>query len=201
MKALLALYKEWKGTAPLKVETLAKAGSNRQYVRMLAEDGSTVIGVIGPSIAENRCFVYLAKHFTDKNLPMPQIYAVNADCSRYIQEDLGQQALYDALANARKHDFCYEEKDKALLEETLRQLAHIQVEGAMNLDFAQCITPICFDQQAAMFDLNYFKYSFLKTTDLPFDEIKLEADMQQLAADLVGDSNKEHYFATSKLAM
>lgn len=194
MKALLALYKEWKGTAPLKVETLAKAGSNRQYVRMLAEEGSTVIGVIGPSIAENRCFVYLAKHFTDKNLPMPQIYAVNADCSRYIQEDLGQQALYDALANARKHDFCYEEKDKALLEETLRQLAHIQVEGAINLDFAQCISPICFDQQAAMFDLNYFKYSFLKTTDLPFDEIKLEADMQQLAADLVGDSNKEHYF-------
>lgn len=194
MKALLALYKEWRGKAPLKVETLAKAGSNRQYVRMLADDGSTVIGVIGPSIAENRCFIYLAQHFTHKGLPMPKIFAVNADYSRYIQQDLGQQALYDALADARKNNFCYEEKEKALLAATLQQLAHIQVEGAQNLDFAQCLPPIRFDQQAAMFDLNYFKYSFLKTTDLPFDEIKLEADMQQLATDLVGDSNEEHYF-------
>ena len=53
MQNLLALYKEWSGTSPLKVETLAKAGSNRQYVRMTHTDGHTVIGVIGPSVPEN----------------------------------------------------------------------------------------------------------------------------------------------------
>lgn len=194
MQELLTLYKEWKGTAPLKVETLAKAGSNRQYVRLTDPQGTTSIGVIGPSVPENRCFIYLANHFTQKGLPMPHIYAVSADGSRYIQEDLGQLSLYEALAPARKHDYQYGEHEKRLLTETIQQLAHVQVIGAEGLDFDQCISPIRFDHQAAMFDLNYFKYSFLKTTDLPFDEIRLESDMQQLAHDLAGNQDEEHFF-------
>lgn len=194
MKNLLNLYKKWKGEAPLKVETLPKAGSNRQYVRMQANDGTTAIGVIGPSTDENRCFVYLAQHFTTKHLPMPNIYAISDDGQCYIQQDLGHVALYDALAKARANNYTYGEAEQTLLEKTIRSLAHVQIEGAKDLDFERCIPPICFDHQAAMFDLNYFKYSFLKTTDLPFDEIKLEADMQRLATDLVGDMTEEHYF-------
>lgn len=194
MKNLLNLYKQWKGEAPLKVETLPKAGSNRQYVRMFANDGTTAIGVIGPSIEENKCFVYLAQHFTAKQLPMPKIYAISDDSQCYIQQDLGHVALYDALAKARANDFTYEATEQSLLERTIRSLAHVQIEGAKELDFNKCISPIRFDHQAAMFDLNYFKYSFLKTTDLPFDEIRLEADMQHFATDLVGDETEEHYF-------
>lgn len=194
MKNLLNLYKKWKGEAPLKVETLPKAGSNRQYVRMQANDGTTAIGVIGPSTDENRCFVYLAQHFTAKHLPMPNIYAMSDDGQCYIQQDLGHVALYDALAKARANNYTYGEAEQTLLEKTIRSLAHVQIEGAKDLDFERCIPPICFDHQAAMFDLNYFKYSFLKTTDLPFDEIKLEADMQRLATDLVGDATEEHFF-------
>ena len=83
MKEILLLYKEWKGHAPLKVETLPKAGSNRQYVRMYDSNNDSVIGVIGPSISENKCFVYLAQHFTAQGLPMPHIYAVNKDYTCY----------------------------------------------------------------------------------------------------------------------
>ena len=94
MNSLLTLYKEWCGKAPHKIETLPKAGSNRQYVRMFAADGSSVIGVIGTSTDENRCFVYLASHFTAQSLPMPKIYAFSDDESCYIQEDLGDTSLY-----------------------------------------------------------------------------------------------------------
>lgn len=194
MNNLLQLYKEWCGKAPQKAETLPKAGSNRQYVRLFAADGSSVIGVVGPSVAENHCFVYLASHFASKGLPMPRIYAFSDDETCYIQQDLGHHALYDALANARANGFCYGADETRLLARTIRLLAHVQVQGAEGLDFKQCLEPVCFGQRAAMFDLNYFKYSFLKTTDLPFDELKLEDDLQQLAADLVGNAEEEHYF-------
>lgn len=193
MKQLISLYKEWKGRAPYKIESLPKAGSNRQYVRILEEEeGKSVIGVMGVSAEENACFIYLAKHFTAKGFDMPHIYAVSTDLLCYIQEDLGNTALYDALADARANNYNYNEGHKKMLSQTIRALAHIQVEGAKGIDFTKCIPPTHFDGQAAMFDLNYFKYSFLKTTDLPFDETRLETDMQQLANDLA--CNEEEAF-------
>ncbi len=195
MQNLLALYKEWSGTSPLKVETLAKAGSNRQYVRMTHTDGHTVIGVIGPSVPENHCFVYLARHFAQKGLPVPHILAVSRDEQYYIQEDLGSTSLYQALAPSRANGYQYDADAYELLQRTIRQLAHIQVEGAQELDFNQCLTPRQFDKTAAMFDLNYFKYCFLKTTDLPFDETALENDFLRFASDLTeSDSTCTHTF-------
>lgn len=194
MNELISLYEKWCGTTPHKIEKLPKAGSNRQYIRIYNSDNQSVIGVLGPSTLENECFVYLAKHFTSQGLPMPQIYAFNEERTAYIQQDLGNDSLYNALEPARKNGYVYEQKEKTLLTKVIRKLAHIQIEGAEKLDFNKCISPIRFDKRAAMFDLNYFKYSFLKTTDLPFDEILLENDMQQMAEDLAGDSENDHYF-------
>lgn len=194
MNNLLALYKEWSGKAPHKVETLPKAGSNRQYVRLFAEDGSSVIGVIGTSTEENHCFVYLSSHFCTKGLPMPRIYAFSDDETCYIQQDLGHYALYDALAEARANNYTYTEKERTLMACCIRKLVHVQVTGAEDLDFNKCLEPRSFDRMAAMFDLNYFKYSFLKTTDLAFDEVKFEKDLTRLADDLVGNNHEEHYF-------
>lgn len=194
MNNLLTLYKEWCGKSPHKVETLPKAGSNRQYIRMFAADGTSVIGVIGPSADENRCFVYLASHFTSQGLPMPKIYAFSDDESCYIQQDLGSTSLYDALANARANHYIYGSNEKDLLSKAIKELARIQVKGVENLDFNRCLEPRIFDEMAVMFDLNYFKYCFLKVTDLPFDEVKLELDFNKLANDLVGAKNSERYF-------
>lgn len=194
MQQLIKLYQQWQGASPLKVETLPKAGSNREYVRLYGAKGASYIGVIGPSVAENECFVYLAAHFSSKGLPTPRVFAVSDDDTRYIQEDLGAQSLYEALAPARKNGFAYTPSDRRLLARTIRSLAHVQVEGAQGLDYDKCLTPVRFDHRAAMFDLNYFKYSFLKTTDLPFDEIRLEEDLQRFAADLADEGGDNHFF-------
>ena len=82
MKQLVELYKRWSGHEPKDIEKLPGQGSNRQYYRLWADDGSRVIGVIGTSRDENHAFVYLAKHFTQRQLPVPHILAVSDDETR-----------------------------------------------------------------------------------------------------------------------
>ncbi len=190
MQRLLELYKELRGEAPLVVQNLAKAGSNRQYIRLTSATGESLIGVIGTDIRENRTFIYLSRHFAACGLPVPQILAVSADESRYLQTDLGCRALYDALSNGRTTGGDYNAHEKELIEKTLRLLAHIQVRGAKELDITQLLPPVYFDEQAAMFDLNYFKYCFLRASDLAFDELELEKDFRRFAADL-NDSKED----------
>ena len=69
MQKLLELYKKWSGAEPKQVEKLAGAGSNREYYRLVGEDGTSVVGCVGTSRDENHAFVYLAKHFEKRQLP------------------------------------------------------------------------------------------------------------------------------------
>lgn len=184
MQQLLKLYRQWAGTEPCEVEQLPKAGSNRKYVRMKSSDGRSVIGVVGTDVKENACFVYLSRHFGAKGLPVPEIYAVSDDMTRYLQTDLGRNSLYQSLSAGRQAGSKYSPQEKALIERTIRLLPHIQVEGAQGIDEAMLLPPSRFNEEAAMFDLNYFKYCFLRTTDLAYDELALQADMNKMAHDL-----------------
>ena len=194
MQQLIQLYKSWRGESPLKVERLPKAGSNREYVRIYDNEGNTVIGVIGPNCEENHCFIYLSKHFNEKGLPVPEIFTVSDDGTCYLQTDLGTTSLYDALKKGRENDFNYNEEEIELMRRTMRLLPHIQVEGAEGLDFDECLSPTIFNEEAAMFDLNYFKYCFLRTTDLGFDEVLFQKDLEQMARDLVACSEGRNTF-------
>ena len=102
MEKLLELYKQWSGTTPVLTEKLPGAGSNRQYYRFTSDDGSTVIGCIGTSRDENHAFVYLARHFTKRQLPVPEVLAVSDDELRYLQTDLGTVSLFDAIRGGRE---------------------------------------------------------------------------------------------------
>ncbi len=183
MQQLIELYKDTFGVSPLKVETLAKAGSNRRYIRMTGP--KSVIGVIGTDRSENQAFIYLARHFAEKGIPVPAIYGVSEDEMRYLQEDLGTVALYNSLSHGRENSGAYNVEEIELLKRTIRHLPHIQIEGAEELNFNKLLQPISFTEQAAKFDLHYFKYCFLKTTDLPYDEVRMEADFEAMARDLV----------------
>ena len=73
MEKLIALYESWHGSKPSRTETIAAGGSNRQYYRIVDGQGKSVIGVIGTSRDENHAFIYLTRHFTRRQLPVPQI--------------------------------------------------------------------------------------------------------------------------------
>lgn len=178
-----SLYKNWNGSEAASVAPLAKSGSNRQYYRLCDAEGGSVIGVEGMNLAENHSFLYLSRHFAAEGLPVPQIYAVADDESAYLQQDCGTQSLYDVLRNGREQG--YSSEDEALLERVMRLLPHFQVRGAEGIDWTQVMTPNQFDEQSVMFDLNYFKYCFLRPVDVAFDEVALQADLEQMAVDLV----------------
>ena len=187
MEQLLELYMNWKGSRPSNVEKLAGAGSNREYYRLYDEEGNAVIGVIGTSRDENHAFIYLAKHFEKRRLPVPHLLAVSADELCYLQTDLGNMSLFDAIRGGREAGGRYNLAEQKLLRNAIRELPNIQLRGARGLDFSNCYPQPEFNQESVLFDLNYFKYCFLKATELDFHELKLEANFHMFAKDLTSE--------------
>lgn len=183
MKRLSSLYSKYFGCCPETVSAITGSASNRSYYRLVSEAGRC-IGVIGTDREENNAFVTLARHFSSKGIPVPEIYSVSDDGMVYIQEDLGGISLYDLLLSARKGQTSWDEVE-ALLCRTMSLLPKIQYEGAEGLDFSICYPQPSFDRQNVMFDLNYFKYCFLKATGLEFKEVLLQQDFERLADDLL----------------
>ncbi len=190
MQRLKELYISWSGQEPALTEKLPGAGSNREYYRFTSEKGKSVIGCIGTSQEENHAFIALARHFTKRKLPVPHVYAVSDDEMRYLQEDLGTNTLFDALKGGRDAGGRYNVKEKELLINTIRQLPNMQIRGARGLDFSVCYPQPEFNEEGIRFDLNYFKYCFLKATNLDFHELKLEANFRLMAKDLAADSDE-----------
>ena len=187
MQKLLELYKQWRGEEPANIQQLQGAGSNRIYIRLTDKDGKSVIGVIGTSRDEDHAFIYLTQHFTRRKLPVPKILAQSDDQLRYIQTDLGSTSLFEAIRGGREAGGRYTLKEQELLKRTIRELPNIQIRGARELDFSNCYPQAEFDVDSVLFDLNYFKYCFLKATELDFHELKLEADFRLFAKDLTED--------------
>ncbi len=184
---LLNLYASWSGSLPAKTERIKAAGSNREYYRLTDSKGRTTIGVVGTSREEDHAFIYLSGHFGHRQLPVPRVLAVSDDEMTYIQEDLGRTSLFDAIKGGREADGRYNQHEKELLVRTIRELPNIQIRGARGLDWNNCYPQPEFNEDSVLFDLNYFKYCFLKPTDLDFHELKLEANFRLFAKDLAAE--------------
>lgn len=149
---------------------IKQQGSNRVYTRETDEQGKSIIRVQGTNRDENRAFIYMSRHFAELGLPVPRVLWVSEDEMSYTQEDLGDTLLFDRLG------------DTPLLERAIRALAHVQVEGAKDFDWSICFPVPAMDERAVRWDLNYFKYCFLKGTKMEFSEPQLEDDFDKLTA-------------------
>ncbi len=194
METLLDLYHHWCGNQPAQCHRLPGAGSNRVYYRLSADDGSSVIGCIGTSREENHAFITLSRHFAERSLPVPQVLAASDDELRYLQTDLGGTSLFNAISRGRQAGGCYNDEEQQLLEQTIRLLPRMQFVGGRGLDYSVCYPQPQFDRTNVMFDLNYFKYCFLKATGIDFHEMRLEEDFSRLADDLTADADNADTF-------
>lgn len=172
------LYRTYTGHEAAEVTELPSSGSNRRYFRL--HGPQTLIGVSGTSIEENRAFIYMADHFRQKGLPVPEVYAQSDDQSFYLQEDLGDTLLFDAIEKGRKSSV-FDESEKTLLRQTITKLPEIQFMGSDGFDFSYCYPQEEFNQRSILWDLNYFKYCFLKATGIEFQENRLEDDFLKMS--------------------
>ena len=167
---------------------IKQQGSNRVYTRETDADGRSVIRVQGTNRDENRAFIYMARHFHALALPVPELYEVSDDEMSYTQEDLGDTLLFECIRHGRETG-CFVKEERTLLERTLRALAHIQVMGARDFDWSVCFPVPSMDERSVRWDLNYFKYCFLKLTRMEFSEPLLEDDFDQLVHHLLQPSS------------
>lgn len=176
---LTELFLSDTGERPGEIVALSAAGSNRQYFRMKSMHYIR-IGVNGTSVEENRAFVYMSEYFIRQGLPVPRVYALSDDGMCYLQEDLGDCLLFDGLAAARRSG-CFGAAEYSLLHKTITLLPDIQFKGVKELDFNRCYPLPEFNRRSVFWDLNYFKYCFLKPTGIDFQEDDLENDFNLLA--------------------
>lgn len=172
---------------------LTASGSNRRYYRIYSDDRSvSLIGVEGTSHDENHAFLTMAAHFAKQGLNVPRVLAVSDDEMAYVQEDLGDTLLFNYIAEGRKTGvFC--ESEKTMLRKTMRALAQFQVKAAEDFDFNVCYPQPEFNLRSIRWDLNYFKYCFLKATGLDFQEDKLENEFERLAYILLQQKDKNAF--------
>ncbi len=180
MKQLEQLFVKYKHENVKNIEELPSSGSNRRYFRLTGESSDTLIGVKGTSVEENIAFIKISDHFYRQGIPVPRVFAVSDDNNFYIQEDLGDEILFKATEKGRTCG-SFSEQERELLRKTMAKLPEIQFIGADGLDFSICYPQPEFDERMISFDLNYFKYCFLKATGLDFSEIKLEDDFQRMS--------------------
>lgn len=189
INAVTDLYRQWAGQAPADVQVLPQSGSDRRYMRLKGENGTSVIATCGANVPENEAFIYFSGHFTERHLPVPQVLAVNDDRTVYLQEDLGDTSLLDVIEAKGFTPEVYE-----LFRKTLGELARLQVLGDADLDYDRCLTNREFGKQAIMADLLYFKYYFLDALRRPYDKQKLIDDFEALSTYLTFTEYKYFMF-------
>jgi len=185
---LKILFEEWAKEEALNIFPLAQSGSNRKYFRIIGKE-KTAIGVFNPDKRENRAFISFTKHFFKKDLNVPQFYAQQLKENIYLIEDLGDTTLYSLIEKEKTND-SLSEKVLDYYKDALTQLIRFQIDGGKGMDYSVCYPREKFDKQSILWDLNYFKYYFLKLAKIPFDEQKLENDFNSFSEFLLSADTK-----------
>jgi len=170
------LFQSWAGEPAEVIDEMAAHGSSRRYFRI---KGSTkqAVGVHNEDLKENIAFLSFSKHFLNCNLNVPKIYSQELDKHIYLEEDLGDETLFSFMSAVREKEG-FSENILNAYEAVIDELPKFQVLANEGLDYSICYPRHSFDRQSMMWDLNYFKYYFLKLAGIPFNEQELEDDFQ-----------------------
>ena len=153
-------------------------GSGRQIIRLAGEKG-TAVGILYSVREENAAFLEFSRHFRRHGLAVPEIYAEDLDHGAYLEEDLGNASLFEFLSNNRDGESIAPAAVEAY-RRAIAVLPRFQVEAGRDLNYKVCYPRGSFDRQSIAWDLNYFKYYFLRLAGISFNEQALEHDFSRL---------------------
>jgi len=159
------------------IEAMALTASNRQYYKINLINNKKYVAVYNDSVKENEAFISYAESLSKANILVPKVHQVSEDKLWYIQDYLGSTTLFDILGKERNNPN-FEAKQQKLYQEIAKDLIHIQTEGYRTIDFSKGFPRPLFDKQSILWDLNYFKYYFLKLSGINIDEQLLGDDFK-----------------------
>ena len=165
----------------IQINPLPQSGSNRKYFRLSSEN-YTAIGAYNTNVKENEAFFSFTNTFLELQFNVPTIYGIDEDRQHYVVRDLGDETLYDSINRYFKSE--NQEFPRCCIKNSIENLIDFQIEGAKHIDFSKCHPRDKFDRRSIQWDLNYFKYNFLKLVDIPFDEELLENDFQTIIEEI-----------------
>jgi aminoglycoside/choline kinase family phosphotransferase len=165
-------------------------GSGRKIIRLSTERLSA-IGVLYDVREENVAFLEFSRHFRRHGLPVPEIYAEDLSQGAYLEEDLGGTTLFEFLSGHRDGAIIAPEA-VAAYRKVVAVLPRFQVEAGRDLNYKVCYPRSSFDRQSIAWDLNYFKYYFLRLAGVPFNEQALEQDFSRLTKFLLS-ANRDYF--------
>src|SRR5437867_9730229 len=177
---LKGLFERHFHSAPARIQPLQGdlGGSGRKIIR-LSNDSASAVGVLYGGREENVAFLEFSKHFHRHGLPVPEIYAEDLDHGAYLEEDLGDTTLFEFLSKNRAGESIAPQVVEAY-RKVVAALPRFQVEASRDLNYKVCYPNPSFDRQSIAWDLNYFKYYFLRLAGIPFNEHALEEDFTRL---------------------
>ena len=159
-------------------------GSGRKIIR-LASEKLSAIGILYDVREENVAFLEFSRHFRRHGLPVPEIYAEDLSHGAYLEEDLGDTTLFEFLSKNRVGENIAPQAVEAY-RKVVAVLPRFQIEAGRDLNYKVCYPCASFDHQSIAWDLNYFKYYFLRLAGIPFNEQELEDDFGRLTTFLLG---------------
>jgi aminoglycoside/choline kinase family phosphotransferase len=163
-------------------------GSGRKIIR-LSNGQVSAIGILYNVREENAAFLQFSRHFRRHGLPVPEIYGENLSEGSYLEEDFGDTTLFDFLSKNRSGETIVPAALEAY-KKVVAILPRFQIEAGRDLDYSVCYPRASFDRQSIAWDLNYFKYYFLRLAGIPFNEQALEDDFDRLTNFLLSADSK-----------
>lgn len=189
-EALKGLFSGRFGETAVSCVPLRGDASSRKLFR-LKSAGRSAIGAYGPDRLENRAFLAFSRHFRKEGLPVPEIYAEDPANGYYLEEDLGETTLFEFLS-AQRTKAGFPAPVVEAYRKTVRMLPRFQLLAGRTLDYSLCHPRASFDKQSMIWDLNYFKYYFLKLGGIPFNEQELENDFEAFS-DFLCAAERDHF--------
>jgi aminoglycoside/choline kinase family phosphotransferase len=192
MDVLKELFEAHFHSAPTRIQPVQGdlGGSGRKIIR-LSDDRHSAVGVLYGVREENVAFLQFSRHFRKHGLPVPEIYGEKLDQGAYLEEDLGDTTLFEFLSKHRDATTVAPEVID-IYRKVVAVLPRFQVEGGRDIDYSAAYPCASFDRQSIAWDLNYFKYYFLRLAAVPFNEQALERDFGRLT-DFVLSAPQEYF--------
>jgi N-acetylmuramate 1-kinase len=179
----LARFITQQGITSREVVPLTPDASTRKYYRIGWKKRSAVAAVYAePFDPEFHPYLDVTRLFLESDIPVPEIYAVDGAAGIIVQEDLGDQQLFQVYEE-ESEDKCDEYKEQAIA-----LIAKIQKATQKAYDMHSIASKLAFDEAKLSWELDFFfehYFGSLRGETLRHAETaELKAELNDIAAEL-----------------